>query len=389
SGINANVTDALENIIRQNITSSGSYSDFQNQLRDYILTNEKGLGSLERYTKQITTDSISQYSRQYMSAMSEGLNNEWYMYVGSEKTTTREFCHFLVKKKYVHKSELAEILRGNIDGHQCSIYAKTKLPNGMIDGTNEQSILVYAGGYNCEHQFYPILESAVPKNILDAFKNKNIKSNEAVTVEEKTKDLDKKDNSIRLYSNLTGPLLPMLGELVNRTRKIITDTEKNQLIKNNDLEEITYINKSKLYSTSTQKIEPKEMVLIKKLLEIGHDVLFMPDGYFKRGEKKFDVIVFNKNSYFKADLKTLISKNPDSIAQLVSSGADQAGNVILDVTSGVNYKDLADGISSSAINNKNLISVMVFYKKRKITYQRNKILSKGFVNAMYEDFIKN
>lgn len=172
AGINANVMQPVQDILRQNITTGGSMNDFMDQVRKFILTDPNGLGALERYTTQITTDAIHQYSRQYMNAITASTNMEWYMYVGSLKTTSREWCQYLTKKLYIHKSELATIIHSHIDDTKvCSeaipCYAKTGLPRGMVEGTNEATVLVYAGGYNCGHKFIPILELAVPKDIRD------------------------------------------------------------------------------------------------------------------------------------------------------------------------------------------------------------------------------
>jgi hypothetical protein len=95
----------------------------------------------------------------------EDLGLEWYMYVGSNLTTTREFCEHLTKKKYVHKSEIPTILEGDIDGHQCRMNKKTGLPFGLIEGTNTEDFIILNGGWNCGHQLVPVAPEAVPENI--------------------------------------------------------------------------------------------------------------------------------------------------------------------------------------------------------------------------------
>lgn len=165
AGINANVSEGIRQILKQNITGGGSVNDLRNQLRDYILTNDKGKGALERYTAQITTDALNQYSGQYMQALTQNLGLKWNMYVGSNLTTTREFCEYLTKKKYVYEDELPGIIAGTIDGHECKLNDKTELPNGMIDGTNVSNFQVYRGGYSCGHSYVPVAENFVPKSI--------------------------------------------------------------------------------------------------------------------------------------------------------------------------------------------------------------------------------
>jgi len=165
AGINANVSQGVQNILKANITGGGSFNDLSQQMRDFILTNEKGLGALERYTKQITTDAINQFNGQYMQAITASIGLKWYMYVGSNLTTTREFCELLTKKKYIYESELPGIIGGDIDGHQCALDKKSGLPKGMIDGTNENNFQVYRGGYYCGHQLQAVAEAFVPRKI--------------------------------------------------------------------------------------------------------------------------------------------------------------------------------------------------------------------------------
>ncbi|HZG00742.1 MAG TPA: hypothetical protein VEY71_07055 [Chitinophagales bacterium] len=170
AGIAANVTEAIQELLRRNITTGGTYEQLLKQLRDTVLTNDKGPGLLERYTRQVTTDALNQYSAQYNQAVSDDLGFEWYMYTGSNIETTREFCFHLTKKKYIHKSELAEIIKGNIDGHRCLINKKTKLPRGMIDGTNVHNFKIYRGGWQCGHQLMPVPAFVVPLHIRQAIK---------------------------------------------------------------------------------------------------------------------------------------------------------------------------------------------------------------------------
>ncbi len=162
AGINANVLDPVHDLLRVNITSGGNYPDLLGSLQDKIMGNEKELGGLLKYSKQITTDALNQYSANYHKTVAEDLGLEWYRYVGSNLTTTREFCEFLTKKDYVHKSELPAIIEGLIDGHQCAIYKKTGLPYGMVPGTNVSNFQTFRGGFNCGHQAFAVPTSAVP-----------------------------------------------------------------------------------------------------------------------------------------------------------------------------------------------------------------------------------
>lgn len=176
-GIDLNIISKTQSILQSNITSGGSYAEFQEAMKVYINGNTNNLGAFEKYANTIVIDSINTYSRTYSTILTDDLGLEWFMYTGSLLETSREWCKYMVKKKYVHKSEFQTILTGNIDGVDiCSdkipCNAKTKLPNGMKADTNTSNITNYAGGWNCGHAFYAVAKEAVPKNIRDKFNSK-------------------------------------------------------------------------------------------------------------------------------------------------------------------------------------------------------------------------
>lgn len=164
-GMSNNIIDPIRKILNENITTGGNYAKFQEQLRNHILTNDTGEGTLERYTKQITTDALHQYNAQYHDAIAQDLNFTWGRYVGSNITTSREFCILLTQLQWVNKKDLPVIIKGNIDGHKCKLSKTTGLPLGMIPDTNADNFKVRRGGYNCGHQFFWVPDSAVPEEI--------------------------------------------------------------------------------------------------------------------------------------------------------------------------------------------------------------------------------
>lgn len=171
NGINSAITDKVQNILRTNITGGNTYGNIVKQVRDYIVTNTKGAGALEKYAKQITTDSLNQYAAQYTDAVTNDLGLDWFMYVGTIIETSRPFCKACIEKRYIHRSELPKVVAGDFPEFEKQdgvINSKTGLPAGMIDGTTAQNFIVYRGGYNCGHKLVPVVESAVPKSVRDA-----------------------------------------------------------------------------------------------------------------------------------------------------------------------------------------------------------------------------
>ncbi len=169
NGLSANVTAGIEDLLRKNITGGSSYSSLDQNLQDYLTQNETGEGQLQRYTKQITTDALNQYSGQYTQIVSSDLGFEWFKYAGSNIETTRPFCLACVKKKFIHISEIPKILNGDFPEFKDFggvIYKKTGLPTGMIAGTDVSNFMINRGGYNCGHQLRPVSEDIVPKEYL-------------------------------------------------------------------------------------------------------------------------------------------------------------------------------------------------------------------------------
>ena len=162
SGITENVIKPIQDILRQNITGGGTITKFVGQMREFITNTDAGDGRLLKYSKQIVTDSINQYNRQYGQIVSDDLGWNWFEYSGSLIKTSREFCVHMVKKRYVHRSEFTTVLKGDIDGKKIAVYDKTGLPYGLIAGTDQYNFPVYAGGYRCGHLVRPVPDVVVP-----------------------------------------------------------------------------------------------------------------------------------------------------------------------------------------------------------------------------------
>ncbi len=169
-GLAQNVTAQLDKMLLRAVTSGARFADLQKELSDYLLTNEGGSGALSRYAKTYAVTAMSQYAGQNNKLFTDDLDTEWYEYVGSEIETTRPFCEACLQKRYIHRSEFHDLLRGHIhivggDDIDVKLYDKTNLPYGMIEGTNEENLQINVGGWNCRHQLIPIAAEAVPESI--------------------------------------------------------------------------------------------------------------------------------------------------------------------------------------------------------------------------------
>lgn len=168
NGIGEAIGNHITTLLRNNITTGGSYAKLTEQLRNQLLNTQTD-GLLSKYAKQITTDSINQYSAQYTQIVSSDLGFEWFAYQGSDIKTTRPFCDAMTDIRYFHVTEIPRLLRAEglyymKDGKKTKvpIYDKTDLPHGMIPGTNVANFQINRGGYNCGHQIRPVSERLVP-----------------------------------------------------------------------------------------------------------------------------------------------------------------------------------------------------------------------------------
>jgi hypothetical protein len=174
AGLTANVIDPIKSILQKSITTGGSYKQLSETLRVNLTDDSTGDGMMTRYLKTYTTTSAAQYSRNYSQTVAEGLQFNWYRYIGSNIETTRCFCRAMTEKEYFHKSEIPALLKGKFpefEALECGLNRKTDLPEGMINGTNVSNFMTYAGGWNCQHSIFPVPDSAVPKELRDKFKD--------------------------------------------------------------------------------------------------------------------------------------------------------------------------------------------------------------------------
>lgn len=167
NGVGAFIKKDIANILKQNITSGGSYADFTEQIRTALL--EADNNALVKYAKQITTDAVHQYNAQYIQSVTNDLGLEWFQYLGSLIRTSRPFCQHMVDKRFFHVSEIPELLKGLVNGVQVPLNKNSGLPEGMFPNTNVSNFPILRGGYQCGHQIYPVSSVVVPKELRERF----------------------------------------------------------------------------------------------------------------------------------------------------------------------------------------------------------------------------
>lgn len=187
SGLKANVTDKLNDILLRAVTTNAKFADLQEELRTHLLGKDGGEGAFARYATTYATTALSQFTGQNNKLLTDDLDCEWFIYEGSNKETTREFCQQLTSKRFIHRSEIPTILTGKIDDYQCAIYDKTGLPYGMIAGTTAENFQCNCGGWNCRHQLVPVADAVVPAALRAKFAKGKQQKQETPAPNENTK----------------------------------------------------------------------------------------------------------------------------------------------------------------------------------------------------------
>jgi len=146
-----------------------------------------------------------------------------------------------------------------------------------------------------------------------------------------------------------------------------------------------YYNKKtnrKVLSESESIEHAHELATAIKITEVNYDVIFAPKGLFKRNDKKFDIFLLRDHIILKADLKTITSKNPDTIARRIKDGSDQASRIILDIRSDIQAGTLIDGLRSGSSKNDLLVEVLLFYRNKFYVLDKKQILGKNIYSLI-------
>ncbi len=167
AGIEGQLVQQVLDKALNNVKSASSFVDLRDELEVFIRGAKDLPGKLTSYSGLIVRDSVNQFSASYAETVAADLGLKWYQYVGTKVADSREWCVQMVKKKWVHESELPKLIKGTVNGKRVRIYDRTGLPQGMIAGTNAKNVKIRRGGWNCMHQLVPVATLSVPKSVRD------------------------------------------------------------------------------------------------------------------------------------------------------------------------------------------------------------------------------
>lgn len=150
-GLEVALKQPLKEILNQNVNSGAAFSDLLKQVREFIKGTADREGKLLRYSKQISRDTLFNFSRSMQESISENAGLEYYLYSGSSRKDSRPFCATRAGN-YYHRSEIEKWADQNWAGKRA--------------GTTKSSIYIYLGGYNCEHSLIPVSKAIVPGEVI-------------------------------------------------------------------------------------------------------------------------------------------------------------------------------------------------------------------------------
>lgn len=150
SGVQASFREPVIRLLKDNVTGNSSIAALRNALREQVLGLETKPGLLSRHVKQVSSDALEQYKRNYMLSVSNDLQIEHYFYSGSEIGSTRPFCKERVGKYYT-KAEVESWASLNW--------------SGKAAGTNKTTIFTTLAGYGCRHSLIPVSKSLYEKRV--------------------------------------------------------------------------------------------------------------------------------------------------------------------------------------------------------------------------------
>jgi len=164
SPLDAQFIRPVEGILDNAVSTGASWRDTVKAIEDFITGDSQRHGKLLSYTKQIVSDTLSITDAVYSNQAAMELEAVWWFYTGGIIQDTRCFCEQR-NNKYFHQKEVEAWGRGETeegDLESCGFPWQ-----GMIPQTNEKTVFILRGGYNCKHSLIPVSAVVVPRDVLE------------------------------------------------------------------------------------------------------------------------------------------------------------------------------------------------------------------------------
>lgn len=156
----------IREILQISVTSGASFNETVKALTQVAIGGKNKEGVLLRYVKQVAYDAFVFADAQYMRVVTEDRGYEWHQYFGGLISDSRCFCAERANG-YFH---INEIKHWGVTPSLWDKKAGCTHGGGRVETTNENTIFVYRGGYNCRHQLPPALSSQIPDKWIERAK---------------------------------------------------------------------------------------------------------------------------------------------------------------------------------------------------------------------------
>ncbi len=374
-GLTANVTAQLDKMLLLAVTTGAKFSDLQKDLARYLVTDDDSQGALSRYANTYAVTALSQYAGQHNKLFTDDLDTDWFEYVGSTIETSRPFCLACTKKRYIHRSEIHDLLAGHIhivggEDIDVKLYDKTGLPYGMIEGTTEENFQVNVGDWNCRHQLVPVAKEVVPSTLRRKIA-KQLQAAEEVASPKDEKSGGTYDKIVKAIQSIE--YAETNRETIDKLRSI-TEAIEYQPIKQLSPKEGT------IFGFSAEKYDYKEedevlqnIHLASKIANDKYDVYLVPNIV---GSVSADYILRRKNKFIYAEGK--ITNGKQGIINAINNGSCQSSHIIIDVQMNIPAQTASGQLRTAFQHNKSVMEVWIYKGSRRIIVKREQVESKDF-----------
>jgi hypothetical protein len=145
SGIRNNFANAIQKALVANATGTTNRTILQQVIKDNLIGTPEEKAFLQKYVKQVTTDSVMTFSREYNQTIAADLNLQYGFYANTIISDTRPFCKARAGRYF--KKSTAESW-ANLGDWQ-----------GRKPGTTKSTIFSFLGGFNCRHDWFPVTQT--------------------------------------------------------------------------------------------------------------------------------------------------------------------------------------------------------------------------------------
>lgn len=137
TAVNQTLIEPIKKIMLQHVTTGATKESMIDTIKEFVEGAGDKSGALDRYYQQVARDTVNQFERANSKIISDDLGYDKYRYSCGTVKDSRAFC---LKR-------------------ECKVFTEEEVKSwadlnwiGKIPSTNEDTIFINLGGYNCMHK---------------------------------------------------------------------------------------------------------------------------------------------------------------------------------------------------------------------------------------------